>query len=83
MKTNLAEAIFIHICCGMKFKMGRTIYEYVGKTFDVADEEVTYVTSGKKAIEPCKFEIYIVKDSKGNYKALSEKIYGKKIVEIL
>lgn len=83
MKTTLGKAIYFHICHKDKFKLGRTTYEYIGRTTDSRMEEVTYVTSGKKSIEPIQFEVWVVKDEKGNYKALSSKEYGNKIVEIL
>ena len=83
MKTTLGEAICYHICYKSKFKLGRTIYEYIGKTTDSRMEEVTYVTSGKKSIQPVQFQVWVVKDEKGNYKALSSNEYDNKIVEIL
>lgn len=83
MKTTLGKAIYLHICYKDKFKLGRTIYEYIGKTTDSRMEEVRFVTSGEKSIQPVQFEVWVVKDEKGNYKALSDKEYGNKIVEIL
>lgn len=83
MKTTLGKAIFFHICHKDKFKLGRTIYEYIGRTTDTREEEVTYVTSGEKSIQTIQFEIWVVKDEKGNYKVLSDKEYGNRIVEIL
>lgn len=83
MRTTLGKAICFHICHKDKFKLGRTIYEYIGRTTDTRMEEVTYVTSGKKSIEQVEFNVYVVKDEKGNYKALSDKEYGNRIVEIL
>lgn len=83
MKTTLENAISDHICFNGRFKLGRTIYQYIGKTTDLRMEEVTYVTSGKKSIEPVQFDIWVVKDEKGNYKALPYTEYGNKIVEIL
>lgn len=83
LKTTLGKAIFFHISYKDKFKLGRTIYEYIGRITDMRMEEVTYVTSGKKSIEQVEFNVYVVKDEKGNYKALSDKEYGDRIVEIL
>lgn len=83
MITTLGKAICFHICHKDKFKLGRTIYEYIGRTTDSRMEEVTFVTSGEKSIEPVQFEVWVVKDEKGNYRALSDKEYGNKIVEIL
>ncbi len=83
LKTTLEKAIYFHICHKDKFKLGRTTYEYIGKTTDSRMEEVTYVTSGKKSIEPVQFEVWVVRDEKGNYKAFSQREYGTRIVEIL
>lgn len=83
MKTKLGEAIYSRICYKDKFKLGRTVYEYIGRTTDSRMEEVTNVTSGKKSIQPVQFQVWVVKDEKGNYKALSENEYINKIIEIL
>jgi len=82
--TTLCSAVCYSFCLGTRFKLGKTIYTYISTTFDVTNEEVTEISTGKKRMAEVLKSLYIVKNEKNNkYIVLDNTTYGNKNIEVL